>query len=526
MKSKKLFVVVILICICKLSSAQTFQKTYGGTGVDAAQSVQQTSDGGYIIAGSATSYGAGNADVYLIKTNATGDTLWTKTFGGTGDDLASSVEQTSDGGYIITGYTYSFGAGSVDVYLIRTNDTGDTLWTKTYGGTDQDFGNDVKQTADSGFIITGSTRSFGVGSEDVYLIKTNIGGDTLWTKTFGDLGEDFGQAVQQTNDGGYIIGGKYEKPGMDFDACLIKTDGAGNLLWNKLFGGTPTVDLASSVQLTSDGGYIIAGGANSFTINHTADVYLIKTNDTGDTLWTKTYGGSSYDRGQSVQQTTDGGYIITGLSLSCSACNPDVYLIRTNATGDTLWTKTFGSANEDYGISVKQTTDGGFIIAGYTLSFGTGIYDVYLIKTDANGNSGCNEINMTTVVTNPPTQITIGVTVVSSGGTITNPATVVSSGGTITTLCTNVSVNEIAFDNSFILFPNPSAGNLIISFNRTIMKGNVEILNILGENIISEKVFNETKKEIHLKNISGGIYFVKVFDEEKYYCRKIIIEQN
>ena len=525
MKLKEIFLTVTMICIINITTAQiTFQKTFGGTGVDEGQSVQQTTDGGYIISGATFSYGAGTVDVYLIKTNANGDALWTKTFGGTGDDLGNSVEQTTDGGYIIAGYTYGFGAGIVDVYLIRTNATGDTLWTKTFGGTDQDFGYSVKQTTDSGFIIAGTTRSFGAGYEDIYLIKTNANGDTLWTKTFGGAGEDIGYSVQQTSDGGYLIGGNSTSFGAGAkDVYLIKTDVAGNIVWSKVFGGAAN-DIAQSVQQTSDGGYIIAGGANSFSVS--TDVYLIKTNANGDTLWTKTYGGTSYDRAESVHQTTDGGYIITGIILGCSSCPADVYLIRTNATGDTLWTKTFGSTNEDFGFSVKQTTDGGYIIAGWTLSFGAGIYDLYLLKTDANGNSGCNESTPVTVVTTPSTQVAIPATVVSSGGTLTAPATAVGSGGIVSTLCTTVGIQVITTANSFLISPNPTPGNFAISFVGTIMKGKVEILNNLGENVYSENIFNESKKEIRLINISSGIYFVKVFDGEKYYCKKIIIEQD
>ena len=206
-------------------------KTYGGANSDYGKSVQQTSDGGYIIVGYSNSFGAGSNDVYLIKTNATGDTLWTKTYGGASSDYGKFVQQTSDGGYIIVGYSNSFGAGYDDVYLLKTNATGDTLWTKTYGGADYDYGKSIQQTSDGGYIITGGTYSFGAGSNDVYLLKTNATGDTLWTKTYGSISDDEGNSVQQTSDGGYIITGvNFIDDGTgDVDVLLIKTDVDGNV---------------------------------------------------------------------------------------------------------------------------------------------------------------------------------------------------------------------------------------------------------------------------------------------------------
>ncbi|MFH1321476.1 MAG: T9SS type A sorting domain-containing protein, partial [Bacteroidota bacterium] len=187
---------------------------------------------GYIIAGHTLSFGAGNVDVYLIKTNADGDTIWTKTFGGTNEDKGYSVQQTTDGGYIIAGHTYSFGAGYTDVYLIKTNADGDTVWTKTFGGTSFDYGNSVQQTTDGGYIIAGYTMSFGAGNWDVYLIKTSAQGNTLWTKTFGGIYCDRGYSVQQTTDGGYIIAGDkwWSFATGDFDVYLIKTNTQGDVV--------------------------------------------------------------------------------------------------------------------------------------------------------------------------------------------------------------------------------------------------------------------------------------------------------
>ena len=327
MRIRVLVAVCVFLAAASLSSiasAQTnWQKTYGGAGEERGYSVELTADGGYVIAGYTASFGTGARDVYLIKTNASGDTLWTRTYGGTGSDGGYSVQQTPDGGYIIAGSTSSFGAGRSDFYLLKTNAQGDTLWTRAYGGPDDDRGYSAQPTTDGGYIVAGYTFSFGAGGTDFYLVKTNAQGDTLWTRTY---------------DGSF--------------------DPDGN-----------------SVQQTSDGGYAVAATSQS------QDVYLVKTDAQGETLWTRTYGGRGLNHGNSVRQTTDGGYIIAGCTWSFNSSSYDVYLIRTNAQGETLWTRTYGGPRADFGHSVQQTADGSYVVAGYSYD-GTGIGDVYLIKTD------------------------------------------------------------------------------------------------------------------------------------------------
>jgi len=381
----------LLFFVLPAFSQQKWDRIYGGANEDYGYSVQQTSDSGYIITGETTSFGHPPfTDVYLIKTNSYGYPLWTKTYGGTNWDGGRSVQQTSDGGYIIAGYTYSFGPGTPDysnVYLIKTNASGDTLWTKTYGGIYTDSGCSVQQTSDKGYIIAGFTNSFGAGNYDVYLIKTNASGVTLWTRTYGGTGDDKGYSVQQTPDGGYIIAGYTNSLGAgNYDVYLIKTNISGDTLWTRTYGGMYD-DEGYSVQQIWDaayGGYIVAGYTYSFgpgTPDY-SNVYLVKTNDLGDTIWTRIYGGMYDDEGYSVQQTTDGGYIIAG---SNSNDNGDVYLIKTNAFGDTLWTRSIGYYNLmafDEGYSVQQTSDSGYIIVGSTVYSSE---DVYLIKTDTMG---------------------------------------------------------------------------------------------------------------------------------------------
>ena len=352
-------------------------RTYGGTSYDYSYSVQECASGGFIIAGVTESFGAGRSDVYLIRTDANGDTLWTKTYGGTDSDYGKSVQECASGGFIIAGGTMSF--GTADVYLVKTNSDGDTLWTKTYGGTGFDRGESVEECAGGGFIIAGCTSSFGAGFQDVYLVRTNSNGDTLWTKTYGGIHWDEGYSVQECAEGGFIIAGYTESFGAVYkDVYLIRTDADGDTLWTKTYGGTD-YDWGESVQECADGGFIIAGHTKSFGAGK-YDVYLIKTDADGDTLWTKTYGGIHWDYGESVQECTDGGFIIAGCTYSFGAGGSDVYLIRTDTDGDTLWTKTYGGTISDYGFSVQECDGGGFIIAGETRSFGAGNGDVWLIR--------------------------------------------------------------------------------------------------------------------------------------------------
>jgi hypothetical protein len=390
MKHVVIFTIIFVLLGIQLLTSQApdilWTRKYGdGWGIASqfGSSVQQTTDGGYIITGSNESLNPNYRDVILIKTNSIGDTLWTKTFGERYyDEEGYSVQQTTDGGYIIAGSRDSFPFGTMysDVWLIKTNSIGDTLWTKTFGSLyKNDKGNSVQQTTDGGYIITGWRISIGTYSEDVWLIKTDSSCDMLWTKTFGGSGDDRGESVQQTTDGGYIIAGWTWSLSAGWrDLWLIKTSSLGDTLWTKKFGGAE-MDHGYSVQQTMDEGYIIAGDTRSFGIVN-YDVWLIKTNSSGDTLWTKTFGGSSEEGGYSVQQTTDGGYIITGPTRSYGSGLRDVWLIKTDSSGDTLWTKTIGGSGDDGGLSVQQTIDGGYIITGWTDG------EVWLIKTTPDVN--------------------------------------------------------------------------------------------------------------------------------------------
>ena len=365
----------------------TFQKYFGGSHQDVGRSTQQTADGGYIITGSTTSQGYGGDDFLLIKTDSSGNEEWNQAYGGGDQDVGYSVQQTNDGGFIITGVTYSFGSGSGDVWLIKTDYLGTREWDQTFGSSTDDGGSSVKQTLDNGFIVVGKTQSTDSGAYDVWLIKTDSQGNEEWNQTFGGSNNDKGNSVQVTPDGGYIIGGSTNSYGSgDSDAWLIKTDSQGNEEWNQAFGGSDQ-DIGNSVDYCMDGGFVLTGFTRSHGSGTDADVLLVKTDSEGNGDWSKYWGGIEGDIGYDVKQTSDGGFILTGFTRSFGSVNGDIYLIKLDSDGNEVWDNTFGGNEADSGYSVQQTDDGYYIIAGYTYSFGEGESDVWLISATSLGQS-------------------------------------------------------------------------------------------------------------------------------------------
>jgi hypothetical protein len=354
-------------------------RTYGGGADDLATDIQQTSDGGYIMVGHTKSFGAGLYDVYLVKTDANGDMLWTRSYGGTHYDYSCSMRQTADSGYIILGVTWSFGAGECDLYLLRTDANGDTLWTRTYGGYAEEYGRCIQLTPDGGYIAAGRVESFGAGKSDVWLLKFDANGDTLWTRTYGGSDSDWGWFVEQTSDGGYIIAGVTSSFGAgSWDSYLIKTDAHGDTLWTRAYGDR-TYQYTRCVRETADGGYIM-GGASVSLGTGCYNVYLVRTDPNGDSLWTRVYGGREDDQIYCLQEVPEGGFLCTGPTKSFGAGEEDVYLLRIDAWGDTLWTRTYGGRAGDYAFSIQKTSDGSHVVAGWTMSFGAGARDVWLLK--------------------------------------------------------------------------------------------------------------------------------------------------
>ncbi|MBL4657669.1 MAG: SprB repeat-containing protein, partial [Flavobacteriales bacterium] len=409
-------------------SQSMFQKVIGGAAGDEKMNYSQmTADSGQIMVGTSDGFGGGAGDVYLVKTDANGDLEWSKTYGGFGADSGQFVQPTFDGGYIVVGETQSSGQGLEDYFLIKTDSVGDTLWTKTYGGAAVDVSYCVRQTFDSGYVMVGYTGSYGTGAEDIYVIKTDPQGDTLWTKTYGTGGYDYAYSILQTSDSGYVLTGETYQAGGG-DLLLMKLDAMGDTVWTKTYGKGVN-EGGWALQATMDGGYVIAGWSNSVGAGN-YDVFVVKTDSMGDTLWTGLYGGTGRDVGLSILETSDTTYLISGFTFSFGVNNGDAYAFALNSTGTLLWSKAYGGSSGDLASSFEPNAGGGYIIGGYSFSLSGGDADFYLLHTDSSGSTGlCYENTVATVSTSASwTKGTLNVTsamnsvVGAAGTTVTSPS--------------------------------------------------------------------------------------------------------
>ncbi|MBD3286273.1 T9SS type A sorting domain-containing protein [candidate division WOR-3 bacterium] len=362
---------------------------YGDEGSNRLYAMDLIGEGGFITAGRTTNnddYGI----AYIMKCNDEGDTLWTRTFGGPYEERIYSVRETSDTGFIMAGFTYSFTpSDGCNVYILKTDGNGDTLWTRSYGGIDRDSATCIYEVSSGGYIVSGSTRSFGAGKGDIWILRLDASGDTIWTKTIGDSLDDEGCWITETQDNGFIVAGSKGDPQTNnSNLYLVKIDGTGQTIWEKayevLLGGK-----ANSIIPTSDGNYIVTGYSYSHDI--WGDVYLAKITQSGNLIWSNTYGGISKDRGFSVAETTEAGYVITGYTLSYGKGNADIYLVKTDANGDSLWARTYGDVELDEAYEIYETEDGSYVFAGRTRSWGSVRCDFFIVKTDKDGNPAITE---------------------------------------------------------------------------------------------------------------------------------------
>jgi len=402
----------------------SFDKYLGGSNEDTAYSIQQTSDGGYIVTGYTfsnngdVSWNHGLGDYWIVKLNDKGELEWQKCLGGSSYDWAKSIQQTSDGGYIVAGYTWSndgdvFGNhGSYDYWIVKLNGNGELEWQKCLGGTCYEKAYSIQQTSDGGYIVAGYTGSNdgdvsgNHGSRDYWIVKLDETGNIQWQKCLGGSDDDTAYSIQQTSDGGYIVAGYTCSNDGDIsgnhggnywgDYWIVKLNDKGELEWQKCLGGSDD-DTAHSIQQTTDGGYIVAGytwsNDGDVSWNHgRSDYWIVKLNESGELEWQKSLGGSDDDWPHSIQQTTDGGCIVAGYASSNDGYvfgnhgNIDSWIVKLNAKGELKGQKCLGGSDDDFALSIQQTLDGGYIIAGRTksndgdVSGNHGSYDYWIVK--------------------------------------------------------------------------------------------------------------------------------------------------
>jgi hypothetical protein len=478
-----------------------WQKCLGGTVTDEANSIQQTSDGRFIVAGYTFSNDGdvsgnhGNSDYWVVKLNSSGDILWQRCLGGTDDDYAYSIQQTSDGGFIVAGQTYSNDGdvsgnhGYDDAWVVKLNSSGDIEWQKCLGGTDDDYAYSIQQTSDGGFIVTGYTESndgdvsgnhSNWGWDDAWVVKLNSSGDIEWQKCLGGTNDDRAYSIQQTSNGGFIVAGyTYSNDGDVsgnhgyWDTWVVKLNSSGDIEWQKCLGGTSD-DYANSIQQTSDGGFIVAGRTNSndgdVSANHGgySDAWIVKLNSSGDIEWQKCLGGTSDDYANSIQQTSDSGFIVAGYTSSNDgdvAGNHGVYsdawVVKLNSSGDIEWQKCLGGTSGDYANSIQQTSDSGFIVVGYTFS---NDYDV-------SENHGYDDAWVVKLINEPE------------------------------------GITEIENYNLLSIYPNPFTENAIITFdNPKNEKYRLLIIDVTGKVVMEINEIYGNTVEIDGSNLSAGVY--------------------
>lgn len=442
----------------------TFERNYDTLGFYYANCVRQTIDGGYVLCGSSYNSTTAN-DAEIVKTDEYGNVVWAKKYGGPAIDGAITIEETADSNYFVFGIKDQISATQSDIWILKLNNNGDTVFTKNLDlGSGRNFVRASIKTFDGGFALTGNTDTRGQGFDDVSLVKLNSLGDTSWIKTYGGSQSDLGFSISQNSDSGFIISGMTSSFNVQIsDFYTIRTDKNGDTLWTRTFGFT-NADNAVSAKETSDGGFVVAGTSWD-TIAGNYDIYLIKYDSVGNLLWNKRLKQSVENFPSGLEVLNDGRLVISGTILGLGNMY-DAFLIETDAFGDTLWTRRFGQPiHSEQTYSFALTSDGGYILSGSTDDV-VGV--AYLLKVDSTGDL----LNF---------------------------------------------INTIYSKNLFVLYPNPAWNKIQISsaaeFNFQSIK--YQIYDALGS-IVKSGHFIGNSNEIDLIGIKAGVYFISLFNNEKY----------
>ncbi|MCB9170543.1 MAG: T9SS type A sorting domain-containing protein [Flavobacteriales bacterium] len=496
----------------------SFQGLFGGSGREVGSSVVQTSDGGYVLAGSTTSTGAGEADVLLIRTDLNGDTLWTRTYGSPGPEFASALRRTSDDGLIIAGFTDTANAGANLAFLMRTDANGDLLWTKTYGFGSVSAATSVEGTSDGGLIMVGYAGGSGFGPW-MFVVKTDAVGDTLWTRRYQHLGGSivatYASSVQEMPGGGYVVLGDAN----DLTVCYVILAENGANLSSGTFSGVQNYGNDLNVLALANGGYVVVGTTASPGPN-ALDIFMIRLDSQLQQVWTRTYFGTNSEYGKDVRQTTDGGFVIVGVTHSFNSFgndHGDAYLVCTDSTGNLLWSKSYGSIQYDEGRCILQTQDGGFMICGMQDLTGMNDMKLYMVKVDANGSSSCNQADPATVTSAIASQRTWLSTNSFMGCNIGSPQFTFGRGIPFSDPCTNGIEEDPSFPDVLI------QGTCIrdeIWMTGTDQGDLIMLYDLTGRLLRTYKAEAE-KTMIPSKGLAPGQFIVVYSDGQKKYTFKL-----
>jgi len=359
-------------------------RTYGGNGDERANCILPTGDGGFLLAGTTYSFGSGDGDMWLVKVNSQGDSLWSRTYGGSSHEWVSAMVPAGDGGFLLAGGTYSFGSGGYDMWLVKVNSEGDSIWSRTYGGSSFDWANAIISSGDGGFLLAGQTMSFGAGSWDGWLVKVNAQGDSLWSGAYGGYSDEWASSLVSSGGGFLLAGATYSFGAGDGDMWLLQVNAQGDSVWSRTQGGDED-DWASSIIPAGDD-FLLAGGSSSFGAGG-GDMWLLRVNSQGDSLDSHTYGGSYAEWAYSIMPTGDDGYLLAGWTTSFGAGFEDVWLVKVNGDGDSLWARSYGGGSNEWAYAIGPSGNGDFLLAGVTFSFGAGGSDAWLVCVEGTTSS-------------------------------------------------------------------------------------------------------------------------------------------
>ena len=382
-----IFMLLMLISFCCVGytaeETLTWDKTFGGIEADMANSIVQTEDGGYAVAGYTWSKGAGRQDFWVIKLYEDGSIEWDRTFGGSAADVIYSIIQTKDRGYAVAGKTKSIASGE-KAWVIKMNTRGNKVWDNTFAKRTDDEIFSIIQTKDGGYTVCGYTGAKDWGEVDSWIIKLDKTLNIEWDKTFGGIGWDETNSMLQEEDGSFIVFGfvQSKDKGRE-DGWIIKLNENGEMVWDKSFGGSQNDEVFSGIK-TADGGYAVCGYTESKGAGG-CDAWIVKLDEDGEVVWDKAFGGIEAEVANSIIQTGDGGYVLAGYTESKGAGREDAWVIKLDEDGEVVWDKTFGGSDEDVARCIIQTGDGGYVLAGYTESKGAGRYDAWIVKLDEKG---------------------------------------------------------------------------------------------------------------------------------------------